>query len=110
MTDSTSNPNESRKLKRLDIFLVLSSEDDIENEISSSPPYDTDEDEDVVNVTALSELPIWTVYKDKDEFYVSEGLTLVKKALAKRFSLIDVSEPVAMSVAVDFRSRSGNEL
>lgn len=106
MTDSTSNPNETRKLRRLDLFFVLSSESDIENEINSSPLYDIDEDEDVVDVTALSELPRWTVYKNKDknEFYISEGLALVKKALAKRFSLIDAREPVAMSIAVDFRS------
>lgn len=85
MTESTNELPNSRKLTRLDIYFVTTSEDDDENEIS------------------LEELPRWTVLKQGEEFRIREGLALIKDALARRFKTLESKRSIVLSVAIDLR-------
>jgi hypothetical protein len=85
MTESTNELPNSRKLTRLDIYFVTTSEEDDENEINKE------------------DLPRWTVVKRGEEYLIREGLALIKNALARRFKTLELKRSVTLSVAIDLR-------
>jgi hypothetical protein len=91
MTESTNELPNSRKLTRLDIYFVTTSnEEDDENEIS------------------LEDLPRWTVIKRGEEYQIREGLALIKDALARRFKTLELKRSIVLSVAIDLRESEVN--
>jgi hypothetical protein len=85
MTESTNELPNSRKLTRLDIYFVTTTEEDDENEINKE------------------DLPRWTVVKRGKEYQIREGLELVKNALAQRFRTLESKHPIIVSIAVELR-------
>jgi hypothetical protein len=90
MTESTNELPNSRKLTRLDIYFVTTSEEDDENEINKE------------------DLPRWTVVKRGEEYQIREGLALIKNALARRFKTLELKRSIILSVAIDLRESEVN--
>jgi hypothetical protein len=85
MTESTNELPNSRKLTRLDIYFVTTSEEDDENEINKE------------------DLPRWTVVKRGEEYLIREGIELVENALARKFRTLESKHPIIVSIAVELR-------